>query len=150
MKKLLTITAIFGIGICISCDGLTDGPDKDNTDQENTETPGNSENNDSEQGENTVNPLVGTAWEWSEDPITWTFTFTENEVIFDYKAVFSPSDISTSQYKSTYTYTAPDTIEFDMTVWSDIVWQCIGKISNDTIELSSKGTEAWDIALNKK
>ena len=147
MKRLLAIIAICSIGICTSCDSLTD---QNNTDQENTETPDNSENNDSEQGENTVNQLVGTTWEWSEDPITWTFTFSENEVTFDYKAVFSPDDISTSQYKSAYTFTSAGTVKFDMKVWSDIVWKCTGNISGNTMELASEGVESWEIILKKK
>ena len=132
MKRLLTLAAIF---CCLGC--------VFNSCETNTEDTGLNDNT-------TTNPVAGTSWEWVEDPITWIFTFSENEVTFDYKAVFSPTDISTSQYKSTYTYTAPDTVEFNMTVWSDIVWQCIGTINNDTIELASKGTEAWEIVLKKK
>ena len=146
MKKFLTIATIFCIGICTSCDSLAD---QGNTGQENTETPDNSGNNDSGQGEDTVNQLVGTTWEWSEDPITWTFTFSENEVTFDYKAVFSPNDISTSQYKSTYTYLS-GIVKFDMKVWSGIVWECTGNISGNTMELASEGAESWEIVLKKK
>ena len=95
------------------------------------------------------NPVAGTTWEWSEDPITWTFTFSDNEVTFDYKAIFSPSDISTSQYKSIYTY-AQDIVKFNMKVWSDIEWECSGIINDNTMQLSSKGAEAWNIVLTKK
>ena len=31
------------------------------------------------------NPVAGTVWEWSEAPITWTFTFNDTEVVFDYR-----------------------------------------------------------------
>ena len=122
MKKLFAIIAICSICICTSCESMTD---------------------------DRSNPVAGTTWEWSEDPITWTFTFSDNEVTFDYKAIFSPSDISTSQYKSIYTY-AQDIVKFNMKVWSDIEWECSGIISDNTMQLSSKGTEAWDIVLTKK
>ena len=139
MKKILAIAAICSVCICTSCDSLTDSSDMNNT--ENTE--------DGTNDNTTSNPVAGTTWVWSEDPITWTFTFTENEVTFDYRAEFSPSDISTSQYKSTYTYTS-SVIKFDMKVWSDIEWKCGGTISGDTMHLASTGTENWEIDLKKK
>ena len=55
------------------------------------------------------NPVAGTVWEWSEAPITWTFTFNDTEVVFDYRGEFGPDDITTDQYKSSYTYTS-DTV----------------------------------------
>lgn len=71
--------------------------------------------------------IAGTTWVWSEEPITWTFTFSENEVTFDYRAEFSPSDITTDQYKSTYEYISGN-IAFNMTVWSGIEWKFTGPL----------------------
>lgn len=95
------------------------------------------------------NPLAGTCWVWSEAPITWTFTFNEKEVIFDYLGEFSPEDISSEQYKSTYTYTS-NTVSFTMSGWSDVVWKYTGTISGNTMHLVDSGTEKIDIYLTKK
>ena len=130
MKRLLTLTIICCFaGILSSCQ-----KDTDNT---------NKENND------ITNPIVGTTWEWHEDPITWTFTFSEEEVTFDYRAEFSPNDITTDQYKSTYTYTS-NKVVFEMTGWSDIVWKYTGTIDGDSMHLVDSGTESIDIVLTKK
>ena len=95
------------------------------------------------------NPVAGTVWEWSEAPITWTFTFNDTEVVFDYRGEFGPDDISTDQYKSSYTYTS-DTVTFEMTGWSGVVWKYKGTISGNTMHLVDSGIEGIDITLTKK
>ena len=96
-----------------------------------------------------VNPVAGTAWEWSEDPITWTFTFSEDEVTFDYRAEFGPIDITTDQYKAPYSYTS-DTVTFELKVWSDVVWKFKGTIDGDTMTIVDSGTEKINVVLTKK
>ena len=95
------------------------------------------------------NPVAGTSWEWSEDPITWTFTFSEKEVTFDYRAEFGPIDITTSQYKAPYTYTS-NTVSFDITVWSNIAFKFTGTIDGDEMVLVDTGTEQMNLTLKKK
>ena len=92
--------------------------------------------------------IAGTSWVWSEDPITWTFTFDEEEVTFDYRAEFSPTDISTDQYKSTYKYDG-EFVTFEMTIWSGIVLKYKGEISGDKMTLKDSGVEKMDIVLTK-
>ena len=132
MKKLLAIAAIFGICICTSCDSLTGGPDTNNTDNDINS-----------------NSLAGTTWEWSEEPITWTFTFIEKEVTIDYRAEFSPSDITTEQYKSTYEYNSGN-IAFNITVWSGTEWKFTGTVDGDTMTLIDSGVEKINVQLTKK
>ena len=95
------------------------------------------------------NPVAGTVWEWSEAPITWTFTFNDTEVVFDYRGEFGPDDITTDQYKSSYTYTS-DTVTFEMNGWSGVVWKYKGTISGNTMHLVDSGIEGIDITLTKK
>lgn len=94
------------------------------------------------------NPVIGTVWKWSEGHVTWTFTFSDTEVIFDYRAVFGPDDITTDQYKSSYTYTS-NTVTFEMNGWSGVVWKYKGTISGRTMHLVDNGTEKIDIILTK-
>lgn len=93
-----------------------------------------------------TNPFKGTTWVWTEDPVTWTFTFSEKEVVFDYA---NTATGSTEQYKSTYTYTA-NTVTFDMTVWSGIVWKFKGTVTGNSMHLVDSGTEKIDITATKK
>ena len=94
------------------------------------------------------NPIAGTVWEWAQDFTTWTFSFSDTEVILNYKAEFSPNDITTAQYKSTYSYTA-NTVIFEMNGWSSIVWKFTGTISGNTLHLVDSGVENIDITLTK-
>ena len=95
------------------------------------------------------NPVAGTVWDWSEAPITRTFTFNDTEVVFDYRGEFGPDDITTDQYKSSYTYTS-DTVTFEMNGWSGVVWKYKGTISGNTMHLVDSGIEGIDITLTKK
>lgn len=93
-----------------------------------------------------TNPFKGTTWVWTEDPVTWTFTFSEKDVVFDYA---NTATGSTEQYKSTYTYTA-NTVTFNMTVWSGIVWKFKGTVTGNSMHLVDSGTEKIDITATKK
>lgn len=93
-----------------------------------------------------TNPFKGTTWVWTEDPVTWTFTFSEKDVVFDYA---NTATGSTEQYKSTYTYTA-NTVTFNMTVWSGIVWKFKGTVTGNSMHLVDSGTERIDINATKK
>lgn len=93
-----------------------------------------------------TNPFKGTTWVWTEDPVTWSFTFSEKEVVFDYANTAAGS---TEQYKSTYTYTA-NTVTFNMTVWSGIVWKFKGTVTGNSMHLVDSGTEKIDIIATKK
>lgn len=93
-----------------------------------------------------TNPFKGTTWVWTEDPVTWTFTFSEKEVVFDYA---NTATGSTEQYKSTYTYTA-NTVTFNMIVWSGIVWKFKGTVTGNSMHLVDSGTEKIDITATKK
>lgn len=95
------------------------------------------------------NPVAGTSWVWSDPPITWTFTFGEEDVIFDYLAEFSANDITKQQYTAKYTYD-PHTVWFTMEGWSDIVWEYSGTISGDEMRLKDNSEiEQIDITLKK-
>lgn len=132
MKKLLILAAICCFtGIIASCE-----LNNLDTDEPTEETQG-------------TNPVAGTSWVWTEAPITWTFTFTEKEVTLDYRAEFSPTDITTAQYKSTYKY-ENHKVFFDMKGWSEIIWQFTGKIDGNTMELTDSGIEKISIVLTKK
>ncbi len=94
-----------------------------------------------------TNPFKGTTWVSEDlDPVTFTFTFSEKEVVFDYA---NTATGSTEQYKSTYTYTA-NTVTFNMTVWSGIVWKFKGTVTGNTMHLVDSGTEQHDIHVTKK
>ena len=94
-----------------------------------------------------TNPFKGTTWvSTGLSPVTYTFTFSEKEVVFDYA---NTATGSTEQYKSTYTYTA-NTVTFDMTVWSGIVWKYKGTVTGNSMHLVDSGTEGNDIFVTKK
>lgn len=121
MKKLLLLAALCCFaGIFASC--------QKNQDEATTEK----------------NPVAGTSWEWSDEYVKWTFTFSEKEVVFKYE-----SSDTTDEYKSTYTY-KDNQVFFTMNGWSGIVWQYIGTIEGDTMHLKDGGTEKIDIYLTKK
>ncbi len=128
MKRLLVLAAACCcFALCISCQEDV-GTDDDNV---------------------VMNPVAGTSWEWSEPPITWTFTFSEDEVTFDYRAEFSSADITIDQYKAPYTYTS-NTVTFNMNGWSGIEWKYTGTIVGDEMTLVDSGTEQINIVLKKK
>lgn len=136
MKRILVYIVICCLSCMIySCESMS------------TDAGDNTGNN-----QNITNPVAGTSWVWSDSSynaiITWTFTFTETEVIFDYRGEWSADDITTERYTSTYTYTS-DTVYFDMEGWSGIVWKYTGKISGDSMHLVDSGIEQIDITLNK-
>lgn len=137
MKKLLTLAIICNIAICISCDKITENT-RHNDSTENTVT------------DSIQNPVAGTTWIWEspDAPITWTFTFDEDEVTLDYKAEFAPGDITTEQSKATYTYNS-NTVSFKMIGWSHIVWKYTGTIIGNTMNLVDSGVEKIDITLIK-
>ena len=138
MKKLFILAAV----CCLACLGVSCQKDTDTgVDTDVNEKP--ADNSD------IPNPVAGTTWEWSEDPITWTFTFGEDEVTFDYRAEFSPNDISTDQFKAPYSYTE-DTVTFEIKVWSGIVWKYVGTIDGDKMNLVDAGTEKVNVVLTKK
>ena len=131
MKKLL-ILAVLGcfLGMLDSCQSLEDASAKKEENSANQE-----------------NPVAGTSWEWADEYVKWTFTFTDTEVIFNYEHVDSPN--SAEEYKSTYDY-ADGKVYFTMNGWSGIVWEYTGTISGDTMTLTDEGTEKMNLELTKK
>ena len=131
MKKILIFAvACCFIGLFDSCQKIDDASDKKE-----------------ENSENQANPVAGTSWEWADEYVKWTFTFTDTEVIFNYEHFDSPG--SAEEYKAPYRYDN-DTVYFTMNGWSGIVWEYEGRISGDTMNLIDKGIEGININLNKK
>lgn len=139
MKKLIIPIIVFCIGLCISCETLSD-----NTNQDNTVNP-------DQNGTDVINPVKGTSWICTDMVImygTVTYTFTETEVLCDYKGLGA-----SAQFKAPYTYTA-NTVSFDMSTnitigQLTVVWNYEGTIVGNAMFLVDSGAQKEDITLYK-
>lgn len=140
LRKLgMTIVAVLMCAGAASC--TENNPSGENsTISPNPDTNGGNGSNDSQE-----NPIAGTVWEWSDQYVRWTFTFTSDEVIFKYENFDSGL---TEEYKSSYTY-APNTVTFIMNGWSGIVWNYTGTVSGNTMHLVDSGTEKMEVDLTR-
>lgn len=93
-----------------------------------------------------TNPFKGTTWVCTENPVTWSFSFTEKDVIVDYA---NSATSSTEQFKSTYTYTS-NTVTFDLSVGSGIVWNMTGTVTGNTMKLVDSSIQKAEFTAIKK
>ena len=93
------------------------------------------------------NPFAGKKWGFIDGPVTWTFTFTDNEVFFDYLNIASGTPTK-EQYRDPYTYTET-TVSFTLHVWSGIEFDLKGTLKNDgSIDFDDTGIQDFDFHMD--
>lgn len=92
-----------------------------------------------------ANHFTGTKWGYVDGPVTWTFTFTDNEVLFDYLNTASGTPTK-EQYKASYTYTQ-STVSFTLKVWSGIEFILKGTLTGNSLVFDDSGIQNHDFTM---
>ncbi len=92
-----------------------------------------------------INHFAGTKWGFIDGPVTWTFTFTDSEVIFDYRNTVSDTPTKV-QYRDPYTYTET-TVSFTLHVWSGIAFVLTGTLNGSSLVFDDTGTQNMDFTM---
>lgn len=92
-----------------------------------------------------TNHFAGTKWGFLDGPVTWTFTFTDSEVIFDYLNTVSGTPTK-EQFRDPYTYTET-TVSFTLHVWSGIAFVLTGTLNGSSLVFDDTGIQNMDFTM---
>ena len=113
MKQIKGIWALLcsllALVMLCGCNGINLNKDKDGTQEEAAQK----------------NVFEGTCWLYTDGPISWTFTFSANDVVFDYAGPSGSKD----QYKAPYTHT-DKSVSFTLVVWSETTFVYTGTLDS--------------------